>query len=540
MALNPATACENAKECSRATARLNPAATVGRQEVAKRTVPRCWTLSEGCCTASRNQSVRTRVIVLYPDDEKLPNSGHGSGCRSVGLSRHAAASANCPPSGRTRNDARRVAAGRHRQGRCRQRAAPVHQGGHRLHDGHDQPPCPSHPDGALGADARRQSRGPDPLQPHHQCADRRDQSHVAVAAEPPTAGARALPPRHEDDDERGRARHADAGHADRRAVAAARSGPRRRLRPALSHRHDPASPGRREHGQGAIRQLRRRRRRPVFQIRLRRPNRSDHRDRADGEDVADRSDHAPIEDSFMRSLQHTLALTVLTAAACGHPATTGGGAATPAPATNMPAANMSTSPPSPDPRIGLKAGLMNAQEAVWNLRVLSKTPPSGKFLGSTNSDLAFTGHYVIQGNYNGYQVWDISNPRAPSLVVGNYCPASQSDVSVYKNLLFVSAEGNSGRIDCGDQAVRDTVSRERIRGIRIFDITDITHPKNITNVQTCRGSHTHSLLVDPKDPANVYVYVSGSASIRSPSELSGCVASADDPNTARFRIEAIT
>ena len=240
----------------------------------------------------------------------------------------------------------------------------------------------------------------------------------------------------------------------------------------------------------------------------------------------------------MRSLQHTLVLSVLAAAACSHPTTTGGGAAMPAPAAN-PAVNMSTSPPSPDPRIGLKAGLMNAQEAVWNLRVLSKTPPSGKFLGSTNSDLAFTGKYVIQGNYNGYQVWDISNPRAPSLVVGNYCPASQSDVSVYKNLLFVSAEGNSGRIDCGDQAVRDTVSRERIRGIRIFDITDIAHPKNITNVQTCRGSHTHSLLVDPKDPDNVYVYVSGSASIRSPSELSGCIASADDPNTARFRIEVI-
>ncbi len=235
----------------------------------------------------------------------------------------------------------------------------------------------------------------------------------------------------------------------------------------------------------------------------------------------------------MRSVQRAFALSVLATAACGHPSTTGGNTA-PAPAVNM-----STSPPSPDPRIGLKAGLMDAQEAVWNLRILSKTPPSGKFLGSTNSDLAFTRNYAIQGNYNGYQVWDISNPRQPALVVGNYCPASQSDVSVYKNLLFVSAEGNSGRIDCSDVGVRDTVSAARIRGIRIFDITDIAHPRNITNVQTCRGSHTHSLLVDPKDPANVYVYVSGSAGIRSPSELAGCVSSASDPNTARFRIEVI-
>src|SRR5690348_15056252 len=118
----------------------------------------------------------------------------------------------------------------------------------------------------------------------------------------------------------------------------------------------------------------------------------------------------------MRSVQRALAISVLAAAACAHPTTTGGGAATP-----TPAGNMSLSPPSPDPRVGLKAGLMNAQEATWNMRVVSKTPPSGKFVGSTNSDLAFTGQYVIQGNYNGYQVWDISNPRQPVLKFGNYC-----------------------------------------------------------------------------------------------------------------------
>ncbi|HEU5218249.1 MAG TPA: hypothetical protein VFU23_06295, partial [Gemmatimonadales bacterium] len=125
------------------------------------------------------------------------------------------------------------------------------------------------------------------------------------------------------------------------------------------------------------------------------------------------------------------------------------------------------------------------------------------------------------------------------LKVGNYCPASQSDVSTYQNLLFVSAEGNTGRIDCGDQGVKDTVSTERIRGLRIFDISDISHPRNLANVQTCRGSHTHSVLVDPKDPDNVYVYISGSAPPRSPSEMSGCFADKDDPNTAEFRIEVI-
>ena len=202
---------------------------------------------------------------------------------------------------------------------------------------------------------------------------------------------------------------------------------------------------------------------------------------------------------------------------------------------------MSIMAPSPDPRVGLRAGQMDAAEAAWNLRVVSKTPPTGPFVGSTNSDLAFTGKYAIQGNYNGFQVWDISNPGRPSLVKGYFCPASQSDVSVYRNLLFVSGEGTGGRLDCGGQGVKDTVSHERLRGIRIFDITDIANPKYIANVQTCRGSHTHTVLVDPKDAENVYVYVSGSASVRSPRELPGCVRETPDkdPNSALFRIEVI-
>src|SRR2546421_1716920 len=204
-------------------------------------------------------------------------------------------------------------------------------------------------------------------------------------------------------------------------------------------------------------------------------------------------------------------------------------------------ANMSTVAPNPDPRVGLRAGLMNAAEASWNLRVVSKTPPPDQFAGITNSDLAFTGQYAIQGNYNGFQVWDISNPAKPTLKVGFVCPASQSDVSVYKNLLFVSGEGMGGRLDCGKEGVHDSVSASRLRGIRIFDISDITHPKYIANVQTCRGSHTHSVVTDPNDPANVYVYISGAAPVRSPTELPGCVAASPDsnPNSARFRIEVI-
>lgn len=231
-----------------------------------------------------------------------------------------------------------------------------------------------------------------------------------------------------------------------------------------------------------------------------------------------------------------LAAVALLTAACA-PAATTSHTSTPAPASG----SMPASPPSPDPRIGLRAGLHDAAEATWNLKVLSRTRPSERFVGITNSDLAFTGRYAIQGSYNGWQIWDISDPSHPALTDAYFCPASQSDVSVYRNLLFVSGEGLTGRIDCGGQGVKDTVSSERLRGLRIFDISDIRNPRNVGNVQTCRGSHTHTVLPDPKDPDNVYVYISGSAGIRSPNELAGCVSATPDrdPSSALFRIEVI-
>lgn len=213
-------------------------------------------------------------------------------------------------------------------------------------------------------------------------------------------------------------------------------------------------------------------------------------------------------------------------------------------------ANLATSAtaPNPDPRVGLRAGWMDAAQAAWNLRLVSTTPPSHDFTPSSpgdfrfiNSDLSFDGPYVIQGNFSGYQVWDISDPSHPTLHTAYVCPGSQSDVSVYRNLLFVSDEAPNGRMDCGTQGVADTVSHDRARGIRIFEITDIAHPKPITIVQTCRGSHTHTVVTDPHDTANVYIYVSGSAPVRSPNELTGCSGALLDLDSASalFRIEVI-
>ena len=217
--------------------------------------------------------------------------------------------------------------------------------------------------------------------------------------------------------------------------------------------------------------------------------------------------------------------------------------------------SMSATAPSPDPRVGLTPGTMtkwskdttkrimtkSAAEASWNMRLVANRPPAEPFVGVTHSDLAFRDQYVIQGNYDGYQVWDVSNPRSPKLYDEYVCRGSQSDVSVYQKLIFVSGESVSGRLDCGTQGVPDSVSKERFRGIRIFDATDLKHPKYIASVQTCRGSHTHTVVEDPKDKENVYVYISGSSGVRPEAELAGCVdLSPDvDPRGEQFRIEVI-
>src|ERR1700722_18668400 len=138
----------------------------------------------------------------------------------------------------------------------------------------------------------------------------------------------------------------------------------------------------------------------------------------------------------------TVAAGLLSAAACAP-------SGSPPGAAPAPAANMSTNAPSPDPRVGLKAGLWDAGQAAWNVRLVSTNRPTGKFLGETNSDMAFMGHYVIQGSYSGFQIWDDSDTNHVKLRTAYYCPDAQSDVSVYKNLLFVSGEKNEGRLDCG-------------------------------------------------------------------------------------------
>jgi len=235
--------------------------------------------------------------------------------------------------------------------------------------------------------------------------------------------------------------------------------------------------------------------------------------------------------------------------------------------------------PGTDPRVGLKPGVKDAGQAAWNLELIASVPkPSGFFdpkapageptpaekpappapppgapkpveppsppftgLDYANSDAAFRGNQMFMGNFSGFNAYDIGNPRNPKLIASVICPGGQGDVSVHGNLLFMSVEQTRGRVDCGTGGVEAPVSGERFRGVRVFDISEVSKPKQLAAVQTCRGSHTHTLLVDPDDKQNVYIYGSGTGTVRSAEELAGCsgLEPKEDPNTALFSIDVI-
>lgn len=242
-----------------------------------------------------------------------------------------------------------------------------------------------------------------------------------------------------------------------------------------------------------------------------------------------------------------------------------------------------------DPRSKLKPGLFDAGEAAFGIRHLTlvKKPaafelgvdPSGPMvskaltalgipaemhdkipatmkmanagLALANSDLAFQGNHLFLGNFYGINIYDIADPSKPKLVTTMLCPGGQGDVSVYKNLMFMSVEMPNGRIDCGEQSFAPPkpgtppglppAEKDRFRGVRIFDISDITKPRQVAAVQSCRGSHTHTLVTDPKDPANIYFYISGASFVRPDGELPGCSDGKpeNNPNLSRFSIDVV-
>ena len=245
---------------------------------------------------------------------------------------------------------------------------------------------------------------------------------------------------------------------------------------------------------------------------------------------------------------------------------------------------------SPDPRVGLAAGLRDAGEAIMGLRKIASLPrPAGFFdpanpgglkppkktddtkpqsdaeqvgdperadpergeeedktqfsersplLDFANTDMAFSGNTLVTGSYHGFNIYDLGTDGVPSLVSSVVCPGGQGDVSIAGDLLIMSVEQTRGRVDCGLQGIDADVSADRFRGLRIFDISDLTQPRQVGQVQTCRGSHTHSIV--SQDTDTLVVYNSGTSSVRDEKELAGCIGNvAGDSRTALFSIDVI-
>ena len=233
---------------------------------------------------------------------------------------------------------------------------------------------------------------------------------------------------------------------------------------------------------------------------------------------------------------------------------------------------------STDPRVNLKAGFKDAGEAISNLTLVAALPkPAGFFdpknpadlpppkpqkdaktsdrdpdnedtawgprsplLSFGNTDMAFKGDLLYAGNYHGFNVYRLGADGVPKHVSSVVCPGGQGDVSIVGDLLIMSVEQTRGRVDCGLEGVNQDVSRERFRGLRIFDIRDPARPVQVGQVQTCRGSHTHSVVSGPGADGKIIVYNSGVASVRDSKELPGCVGpESGDDRTALFRIDVI-
>jgi hypothetical protein len=200
--------------------------------------------------------------------------------------------------------------------------------------------------------------------------------------------------------------------------------------------------------------------------------------------------------------------------------------------------------PPKDARSNLKPGRLDAGEAALNMRLVSFSPKAAMFdsargLSFINSDIAFKDKYVVQGNFAGFTIWDVSDATKPKIMSAVSCITSQGDPSIYGDLLFLSAEGAGNRNDCAKGGVK--LPSEHMAGIRIYDISDVSNPRLVKNVQTCKGSHTHTIVPHKKDKNTIYIYVSGNQAARPDSELAGCKSGTDaaDETNSMFRLDVI-
>ena len=157
-------------------------------------------------------------------------------------------------------------------------------------------------------------------------------------------------------------------------------------------------------------------------------------------------------------------------------------------------------------------------------------------LDFANTDMAFSGDLMVAGNYHGFNVYKLATDGMPNLVSSVVCPGGQGDVSIAGKLLVMSVEEGRGRVDCGLQGNMQLATGERFRGLRLFDISDPAAPRQVGQVQTCRGSHTHSIV--SADDKRLVIYASGTGGVRKTEELAICTDKPGD-DTALFSIDVI-
>ncbi|MFJ3222056.1 LVIVD repeat-containing protein [Streptomyces sp. NPDC086783] len=185
--------------------------------------------------------------------------------------------------------------------------------------------------------------------------------------------------------------------------------------------------------------------------------------------------------------------------------TAGPAAATPDPGDGPVAQEKISKSEAAEVKADIAAGEIPGQDEVVhsdNIEHLVNIPK--ETLAGTNSDLAFQGHYAFAGNYDGFRIFDISDPKAPRTVAQVLCPGSQNDISVSGNLLFLSTDSSRSDNSCSS-TTQPATEKSSWEGMKVFDISDKTNPKYVAAVETACGSHTHTLVPERR---NVYIYVS--------------------------------
>jgi hypothetical protein len=132
--------------------------------------------------------------------------------------------------------------------------------------------------------------------------------------------------------------------------------------------------------------------------------------------------------------------------------------------------------------------------------------------GDIHTDIAFKGNLAVQGNWDGFNIRDISSADNPQTVSRTFCDGNQGDVLVHENVVVRSwntPAGTPGAFGAGLTCDGDAVDAG-FEGLHVFDISNPQDPALVAQVPTPCGSHTATAVPDP-DNDRLLVYNSPSS-----------------------------